>query len=224
MWEPISGSRPCISRGRVPAARIYAFEPTSASYRCLAENCARHAPGAHTANYAIGSSNREARLTYYPHRSTMSTLYVDDEEDRHNVRVLFEQFDPSAEFRANFWADFDRGTLQETVPMTTLADALSGTGIDEISFLKIDVERAELEVLNGLADDQWPKVRRLAIEVHDRNGRLAEIGELLDRRGYRVECLREEYFSGTRHPYGLRSSRLTKARSSCPGQHHRSSQ
>ncbi|MFC3454328.1 FkbM family methyltransferase [Amycolatopsis speibonae] len=67
--------------------------------------------------------------------------------------------------------------------VTTLADAPSGTGIDEISFLKIDVERAELEVLNGLADDQWAKVRRLAIEVHDKDGRLAGISGLLDRRG-----------------------------------------
>ncbi|OXM54568.1 hypothetical protein CFP75_03320 [Amycolatopsis alba DSM 44262] len=181
----------------VPDARIYAFEPASASFRCLKENCSRYAPGAHVANFAIGSANGEARLTYYPHRSTMSTLYVDDEEDRHNVRILFDQVDPSPEFRKAFWDRFDRGVRQETVPMTTLTDALSGADIDEISFLKIDVERAELEVLNGLAEDHWAKVRRMAIEVHDRNGRLAEISELLNRHGYRVEQFREKYFSGT---------------------------
>lgn len=161
------------------------------------ENCSRNVPGARVANFAIGSSSGEARLTYYPYRSTMSTLYVDDEEDRHNVRTLFDQFNPSAEFRAQFWDRFDRGVRAEKVPMTTLADALSDTGIDEIAFLKIDVERAELDVLRGIADDQWDKVRRLAIEVHDRDGRLAEISELLKRRGYRVEHFREEYFSDT---------------------------
>lgn len=181
----------------VPEARIYAFEPASASYHCLAENCSRYVPGARVANFAIGSSSGEKQLTYYPHRSTMSTLYVDDEEDRRNVLILFDKFAPSAEFRTRFWDKFDRGIRREMVPMTTLAEALSDTDIDEIAFLKIDVERAELDVLHGIADDQWARVRRLAIEVHDRNGRLTEISELLNRHGYRIEHFREEYFSGT---------------------------
>lgn len=181
----------------VPNARIYAFEPASISYRCLVENYSRHILGAHAANFAIGSSCGEVELTYYTYRSTMSTMYVDNDEDRRNVRSLFDQLKPSDEFRAQFWDKFDRDVRSEKVPMTTLAKALSHAVIEEIAFLKIDVERAELDVLRGIADDQWDKVQRLAIEVHDRDDRLAEISELLKRRGYHVEHFREEYFSET---------------------------
>ncbi|MGW0890110.1 FkbM family methyltransferase [Saccharopolyspora sp. NPDC002578] len=181
----------------VPDARVFAFEPAATSYHCLAENLGRHVPGAVAANLALGSSRGEADLTYYGNRSTMSSVHADDVEDRHNVRVLFEQIDLSEQTRAEYWDKFDRDVRVERVAMTTLSEALGDASIDEIGFLKIDVERAELEVLHGIADEHWAGLRRLAIEVHDRDGRLVEIGELLTRRGFNVRSFREKYFSGT---------------------------
>jgi hypothetical protein len=36
--------------------------------------------------------------------------------------------------------------------------------------LKVDVERAELDVLRGVREEHWPLVRQVAMEVHDGGG------------------------------------------------------
>jgi 31-O-methyltransferase len=46
----------------------------------------------------------------------------------------------------------------------------------------VDVERAELAVLRGVAPRDWPAIRQVAIEVHDSAGgtkELAAVRELL---------------------------------------------
>ncbi len=77
--------------------------------------------------------------------------------------------------------------------LITLSDALAASGESHIDLLKIDVEGAEEQVLAGIADGDWPKIRQLVIEVHDVDGRLARMRELLRARGYRVVSAREDW-------------------------------
>ncbi len=63
--------------------------------------------------------------------------------------------------------------------------------------MKVDVEKAELEVLRGIAEDDWPKIWQIAIEVHDLDGRVAHIRELLERHGFTVASEQIEELSGT---------------------------
>ena len=55
-----------------------------------------------------------------------------------------------------------------------------------IDLLKIDVEGDELEVLRGIAADDWPLIEQIALEVHDREGRLGKVEALLRQQGYAV--------------------------------------
>jgi len=55
-----------------------------------------------------------------------------------------------------------------------------------IDLLKIDVEGDELEVLRGIAPDDWPLIEQIALEVHDREGRLGKVEALLRQQGYAV--------------------------------------
>ena len=48
-----------------------------------------------------------------------------------------------------------------------------------MDLLKIDVERAELEVLHGVEEADWPKIQQLVVEVHDVEGRLGAVQALL---------------------------------------------
>jgi 31-O-methyltransferase len=45
-----------------------------------------------------------------------------------------------------------------------------------VDLLKVDVERAELAVLRGLAPEDWPSVRQVALEAHGGGKRGAESG------------------------------------------------
>jgi FkbM family methyltransferase len=74
-----------------------------------------------------------------------------------------------------------------------LSDVIRDEKLERIDLLKIDVEGAEWEVLAGIADADWPKIRQLVIEVHDTGGRVARIRELLEARGFSVMVDREDW-------------------------------
>ncbi|GBF93059.1 hypothetical protein Rsub_05670 [Raphidocelis subcapitata] len=64
--------------------------------------------------------------------------------------------------------------------VTPLGAALRDLGFDgRISLLKIDVERAELEVLRGIGEADWPRIDQVALEAHDAGGALAEVRRTL---------------------------------------------
>jgi FkbM family methyltransferase len=74
-----------------------------------------------------------------------------------------------------------------------LSDVIREEKVERIDLLKIDVEGAEWEVLAGIADADWPKIRQLVIEVHDTGGRVARVRDLLEARGFGVIVDREDW-------------------------------
>ncbi len=67
--------------------------------------------------------------------------------------------------------------------MSAVLDELA---IDRVRLLKIDVEHAELDVLLGIADDDWPRIDQIVAEVHDADGRLDAVTQLLTTRGFSI--------------------------------------
>lgn len=84
---------------------------------------------------------------------------------------------------------FDRFMGMERVgcPLSTLANILEQEAVPHIDLLKVDVEGAELDVLLGMHDGQWKKVRQVVLEGHDKDGRLRELVSLLEARGMKID-------------------------------------
>ena len=83
-----------------------------------------------------------------------------------------------------------------------LSDVIREQGVERIDLLKVDVQRAELDVLRGIDETDWPKIRQVVMEVHDApgeatEGRLGEISGLLARRGFAVEVEQDSLLVGT---------------------------
>jgi autotransporter strand-loop-strand O-heptosyltransferase len=59
--------------------------------------------------------------------------------------------------------------LGYTVPVrtTTLDKVIANNGLDRVNFLKIDVEGSELDIFNGLSDENLLKVDKIAMEYHN---------------------------------------------------------
>ncbi len=63
--------------------------------------------------------------------------------------------------------------------MMTVSEIMQRHGLQHISLLKIDVKRAELDVLSGVSLLDWQRISQLVMEVHDVQDRLQQITKLL---------------------------------------------
>ena len=82
---------------------------------------------------------------------------------------------------------------RESCRLRTLSAELAVSGFDRLDLVKIDVEGAEEDVLRGIDDADWPRIRQLVIEVHDLDGRRDRLAADLERRGYQVVHDREDW-------------------------------
>jgi len=189
---------------RVRGARVYAFEPAPPLFTILAENtlwCAGE-----VLLFDCGLADREgtAELTFYPLTSGMSSFHADAGEERAALRTLFHNRAaagiPGIGEVLRAGEDLlDQRLRSETYtrPVRTLSGVVAELGIERIDLLKVDVEKSEAEVLAGIAERDWPKVRQIAAEVHDLAGRLAAIAADLGRRGFAVTVEQEPLYRGT---------------------------
>eukprot|EP00048_Salpingoeca_helianthica_P010359 m.148949 g.148949 ORF g.148949 m.148949 type:complete len:312 (-) comp15063_c6_seq1:34-969(-) len=76
--------------------------------------------------------------------------------------------------------------LVESVAAMSLSALLAKHSIPVVDFLKIDCEGDELNVLLGLEDTDAARVRQIAVEVHDTDGRLERVCERLASWGFVV--------------------------------------
>ncbi|WP_319420444.1 FkbM family methyltransferase [Pleurocapsa sp. FMAR1] len=66
----------------------------------------------------------------------------------------------------------------------TISQIIEEQLINQIDLLKIDVEKAELDVLQGINSEDWIKIKQVIVEVHNINDRVLFIYELLRERGF----------------------------------------
>jgi FkbM family methyltransferase len=77
--------------------------------------------------------------------------------------------------------------------VTTLSETLRDRKIEAVDLVKIDVEGAEWEVLQGVDEGDWPRLRQLVIEVHNLDGRVQRVRELLESNGFVVAVEQDDW-------------------------------
>jgi amino acid adenylation domain-containing protein/FkbM family methyltransferase len=209
--------------------RIVCLEPNPTTFACLEANAAGLA-GVTCLPVGVSNEDKIAPLTSFEGMSLLSGLYADASIEREVVKryALGETTAPAGDAAAASGLDelIDQRLQSTSVPVTlrTLSGIIAEQKLDRVDLLKINVEKSELDVLNGLAPDDWPKIRQAVIEV-DREETLGEITRLLERRGFEVAVEQDVRLRGTplRYVYAIRPSpagpRLL--RDQAPGAHIR---
>ena len=67
---------------------------------------------------------------------------------------------------------------QITCQFKTISEVIRENGVERIDLLKIDVEKSEQDVLSGIREEDWKKIRQCVVEVHDTDGRLEWVTSL----------------------------------------------
>lgn len=156
---------------------LYCYEASRATADYLADNVSRFVDADVTAvrvaNRAVARvAGQRLVLNQSPLVSGISTLLTEDQVG---------------------WVQglANTGEIQRhEVVTTTLSAEITDLGISTVDLLKIDVEGYFLEVLGGIDDADWPKIRNIVIEVdygEEVGAGPAEVGAMLAGRGYRTE-------------------------------------
>ncbi|MFE6663306.1 amino acid adenylation domain-containing protein [Streptomyces sp. NPDC057697] len=188
-----------------PGARILAFEPLPEPYALLQKNT--QGRRSRVELFPVGLSDREgtASFTVYPGYSMMSGLaaYADPAAELSVVKRFLTNRRDEALFGEVSDVLAERFTPNtEEVTLRRLSDVLAETDVTRIDLLKIDVQRAELDVLHGIDDAHLALVQQIALEVHDDtggapDGRTARIAEYLRDRGFEVVAEQDDLLAGT---------------------------
>ncbi len=167
--------------------RVYAFEPNPAAFACLKANAEAWGRSVKCLPCGLSSEEKTAEMTFFEGMSLLSGFYADAATERSVVKtfVANQQAVDDVRLDAEIGALIDERMQSSTVSarLRTLSGVVADEGIERIDLLKINVEKSELDVLLGIAAEDWPKIRQLVIEV-DRESDLAAIVALLEHHGY----------------------------------------
>ena len=194
---------------RCPKGQLYCFEPLPPIFETLQGNAALC--DAKIKIFPIGLANEEseAELTYYRGNTIMSGLktHTDTEEDVEVVKRFLRNQEQGSEEGDVLLSQADE-LLQERMHgevyscrLRRLSDVMREEKVVHVDLLKVDVERAEWDVLQGIDAEDWQKIDQVVLEVHDRvsgyqGSRVKQIAEFLHERGYEVTAEEDEELSG----------------------------
>jgi natural product biosynthesis luciferase-like monooxygenase protein/FkbM family methyltransferase len=183
-----------FARRKCPAAKIYSFEPLPPNFELLRANVTRHNANAQLFNYGISNSSTIANFTFYPEAAGLSGRTANSAGDKEDTKAIVTDWIHNAAL-ANEQDLLPQSQLDELLneylrgetyncPVKTLSEVIREYEVERIDLLKIDVEGSEFDVLSGIEDADWPRIKQIAIEVHSRSI-LKRITSLLESHGFR---------------------------------------
>jgi len=177
--------------------KVFAFEPIPPLSKVLGVNLELYAPAVTLCDYGLSSDNKLVEFNFYQNNTIMSGCYTDEEGDKKVVTKFAENGGELSNDEINnmMAGRFDAKTYK--CKLRRLSDVIDEHSIRKIDLLKIDVEKSEKDVLDGIRDDHWEIISQVVIEVHDINNRLDTIKSLLSMHGFTMIVEQDSLLEGT---------------------------
>jgi phthiocerol/phenolphthiocerol synthesis type-I polyketide synthase E len=184
--------------------RVYAFEPAPAIFQVLSCNVETHNKlPVQVFNVGLSREPGQATFTYYPRFSNASTLYPDESAEGalRGRQYIIDQI-PTVRWPFRSLLHLIPGPIKHliaermrryylkketvTCELWNLSDFLRKHDIRQVDLLKMDAEQSEQLILAGLAEEDWPKIRQIVVEVHGGAAATQGMLDLLSQRGFRT--------------------------------------
>lgn len=185
-------------------AKVYAFEPGPATFQVLSRNVeAYNKLPVQLFNVGLSRTAGHADFTFYPRFSNASTLYPDESAEgaARGCAYVIDQIPtlPWGLRQICAWMPrflqvmiaerFRRYYLKKEIvkcELWNLSEFMKKHEVATVDLLKMDAEQSEEEILAGIADEDWPKIRQIVVEVHGGEKASSAMMEMLNRRGFRT--------------------------------------
>jgi FkbM family methyltransferase len=175
---------------RARGARVWSFEPFPATFAALRANLELYGVDARLFHRGVSDRPGSAEFVFYPNAPGLSGRFAGTPEDLAENRALILDWLETSGAGKGLPPDQLEDVLAEylrsepfPVELVTLSDVLREEGIERIDLLKVDAEKSEADILAGLSDEDWPKIRQVVLEVHG-DELLERVGAVLRARGF----------------------------------------
>ena len=195
-----------FAQQKSPKGTIYAFEPAPHAFDKLQINAKLYCPNTHLFNCGLGGERREETFTFYPRSSVFSSFAADAEQDEKAIRsviinMLQRDHSLDEESLEKLADEFIKDRLKEEtyqVQLRTLSEIIEEYKIKKIDLLKLDAEKSELAILQGINNHHWSLIKQIVMEVHDQEGStLKQVLRLLEDKGFRFVVDEESMLHGS---------------------------
>ncbi len=172
---------------------VYAYEPSPVVHEILATNAKLYGKNIRPFAYGVSDRRKEAEFTFYEKSSVFSSFNADEELDKEAISAVVRNM-----LRES--ATTDTGALDQyveeimvdrmqskhfTCKLISIDDIIQENDIEHIDLLKIDAEKSELPILQGISDENWLKIKQIVMEVHDTEGPvIEEVRSILEQQGF----------------------------------------
>jgi FkbM family methyltransferase len=182
-----------------PLTKVYCFEPIPAIYEVLKANAKNTDENRLIAlPYGVSDVNTQATFSYFPNTPALSTLHPEEWDNNPGAfkkAVKGTMKNPPAGMKwmrliPTFFAGaianhLVKGKMMVECQIRKTSDIIDELKVERIDLLKIDCEGAELGVIKGIDEKDWPKIKSVVVEIHDQDGRLDFIKNLLESKGFK---------------------------------------
>jgi len=171
--------------------KVYSFEPLPPTFELLKLNSSLYKNHIKLFNCGISNKKETVSFKYYPNATILSSRYSEEKDVSETVKQYILN---SEDFAQN---EYTEENIQELLKerlvteefdceLKTLSQIISDENIEKVDLLKIDVEKSELDVLEGISEKDWKKIKQLVLEVHDSDNRLKFVTDLLEKHNFKV--------------------------------------
>jgi len=201
--------------------KLYAFEPMPRLFKALELNFPKsNGEAVHLFECGVSREPGEATFTYLPHCTARSTMYPEHSPANNSAQgrqreeefmlLTFKEL-PSAPLRvfismlpmflrrplAAAVVRYHAKTKEVTCELKTVSQIIEENDLEKIDILKVDAENSEVEILHGIKEEHWARIRQLVIEIHPGpEDPLKQVLEMMEKHGFKTEVAQDN----TLHP------------------------
>lgn len=157
---------------KIPDLKVYAFEPVPAIFEALQANL-KNIPSAKAYNVGLSDEEKTVEFNYYPRVNTDSTSTPFDFDKQ--VDMFMTKYSTGiarlAPKKVKRWIitkilKYAYAPVKVNCTMKTVSQVIAENQIDRIDLLKMDAENADREVIAGIKEEDWKKIRQIVMEIH----------------------------------------------------------
>lgn len=213
----------------------FCFEPIPDTFQVLKHNREWIRQADHRVtlmNQGVWKEKDTAEFRHLPRFSCSSTMCPDDSDEQYQRAIdftlnVFDQH-PNRVLATllGYLPHFARVAIAKVImkhhgrhqtircELTSIGDILKDHSINEVDYLKVDAEGAEIEILNAVSRDDWLRIKQVVVETHRGNDAMNQVEQILRNQGFETSTGYSQSSPADKMVYGFRVTPGTNPTSS----------